>query len=220
MLGKNYLYTPHIIAVLVMKIICVGRNYADHAKELKNDVPTVPVLFMKPKTAMLLPTKALYYPEFTDDLQYECELVVRIHKNGKHIQEKFAHKYFGDISLGIDFTARDVQRAQQAKGLPWEIAKSFDGSAAVGSFVPVTEEMDLNNLSFQLTKNKEVVQQGHTADMIFKVPFLISYISKYFTLNIGDLIYTGTPAGVGPVMAGDTLEGTLEGQSLLRVSVM
>lgn len=203
-----------------MKIICVGRNYADHAKELKNDLPTEPVLFMKPKSALLLPTKPLYYPEFTDDLQYECELVIRICKNGKFIQEKFANKYYDAITLGIDFTARDIQREQQKKGLPWEIAKAFDGSAAVGTFVPVTEGMDLHKLSFRLDKNGEAVQNGNTADMIFTVDKIIAYASKYFTIHIGDLIFTGTPAGVGPLSTNDKLEGYLSGEKLLDVSVL
>ncbi len=202
-----------------MKIICVGRNYADHAKELKNDLPTEPVLFMKPKTAVLLPHKPLYYPEFTQDLHYECELVVKISSNGKYIQEKFAHKYYDAITLGIDFTARDLQREQQKKGLPWEIAKAFDGSAAVGSFIPLTEAMDVNNLSFRLDKNGEAVQNGNTSDMIFKVNNIIAYCSKFFTLNIGDLIFTGTPAGVGPVVVDDKLEGYLSGEKVLSVDI-
>lgn len=202
-----------------MKIICVGRNYADHAKELKNDLPTEPVLFMKPKTAILLPHKPLYFPEFTDDLHYECELVVKISSNGKYIQEKFAHKYYDAITLGIDFTARDLQREQQKKGLPWEIAKAFDGSAAVGTFVPLTEAIDVDNLSFRLDKNGEAVQNGNTSDMIFKVNNIIAYCSKFFTLNIGDLIFTGTPAGVGPVAVDDKLEGYLSGEKVLNVAI-
>ena len=202
-----------------MKIICVGRNYADHAKELKNDVPTVPIIFMKPKGAILLPEKPLYYPEFTDDLQYECEVVVRICKNGKFIQEKFANKYYNEVTLGIDFTARDVQREQQKKGLPWEIAKAFDGSAAVGKFVPITVETDVHNLAFQLKLNDEMVQDGHTRNMIFTVDHIIAYVSRFFTINIGDLVFTGTPAGVGPVNAGDKLEGYLQGNKVLDVDV-
>jgi 2-keto-4-pentenoate hydratase/2-oxohepta-3-ene-1,7-dioic acid hydratase in catechol pathway len=202
-----------------MKIICVGRNYADHAKELKNDIPTVPIIFMKPKGAILLPEKPLYYPEFTDDLQYECEVVVKICKNGKFIQEKFANKYYSEVTLGIDFTARDVQREQQKKGLPWEIAKAFDGSAAVGKFVPVTVETDVHNLAFQLKLNDELVQDGHTRNMIFSVDNLIAYVSRFFTINIGDLIFTGTPAGVGPVNAGDKLEGYLQGNRVLEVDL-
>ena len=202
-----------------MKIICVGRNYADHAKELKNDVPTEPVIFMKPKNALLLPEKPLYYPEFTDDLQYECEVVIKICKNGKFIQEKFANKYYNEVTLGIDFTARDVQKRQQAKGLPWEIAKAFDGSAAVGTFVPITAETTVSNLAFQLQQNGTTVQDGHTRNMIFSVDNIIAYVSKYFTVNIGDMIFTGTPAGVGPVNGGDRLEGILQGNKVLNVEV-
>ncbi len=202
-----------------MKIICVGRNYADHAKELKNELPSEPVLFMKPKSAMLLPHKPLYYPEFTDDLHYECELVIRICKNGKYIQERFAHKYYDAITLGIDFTARDIQRQQQQKGLPWEIAKAFDGSAAVGEMRPVNLEDDLSNLSFSLEKNGEIVQEGNTADMIFSVRRIIEYASNFFTLNIGDLIFTGTPAGVGPVNVHDKLDAYLMGERVLSVEV-
>jgi 2-keto-4-pentenoate hydratase/2-oxohepta-3-ene-1,7-dioic acid hydratase in catechol pathway len=202
-----------------MKIICVGRNYADHAKELKNDVPAEPVIFMKPKNALLLPEKPLYYPEFTDDLHYECEVVVKICKNGKFIQEKFANKYYQEVSLGIDFTARDVQREQQKKGLPWEIAKAFDGSAAVGTFVPIGPETDVRNLAFQLHLNGETVQDGHTRNMIFSVDTIIAYVSKFFTVNIGDMIFTGTPAGVGPVTGGDKLEGVLQGNKVLDVEI-
>ena len=201
-----------------MKIICVGRNYAEHAKELSNDVPTEPVLFMKAKNALLLPGKPLYYPEFTDDLHYECELVVKISKNGKYIQEKFANKYFSEMTVGLDFTARDLQQKQKQKGLPWEIAKAFDGSAVVGDFVSV-EDKDMSNLHFDLKLNKNVVQQGHTADMIFSIPKIIEYASRFFTLNIGDLIFTGTPAGVGPVSIHDRLEGSLEGETLFDINI-
>jgi len=202
-----------------MKIICVGRNYADHAKELKNDLPTEPVLFIKPKTALLMPGKPLFYPEFTDDLHYECELVIRISKNGKHIQEKFAHKYYDAMSLGIDFTARDIQREQQKKGLPWEIAKAFDGSAVVGTFMPITEETDLGNITFSLDKNGDTVQNGDTRDMIFSVDKVIAYASRYFTFNIGDMLFTGTPAGVGPVNTNDKLQGYLAGEKVLEVDI-
>ncbi len=202
-----------------MKIICIGRNYADHAKELKNDLPTVPVIFMKPKNALLLPDKPLYYPEFTTDLQYECELVIKITKNGKYIKKKFAKKYYEYLSLGIDFTARDLQREQQKKGLPWEIAKAFDGSAAIGTFLPIHENIDVNNLTFELKLNDKLVQTGHTKDMIFSIDSIVEYISMFFTLNIGDLIYTGTPAGVGPVNPGDTLEGFIAGEKIMSVEV-
>ena len=202
-----------------MKIICVGRNYADHAKELKNYLPTAPVLFMKPKGALLLPNKPLYYPDFTNDLHYECEVVVRICKNGKFVQEKFANKYYTEVTLGIDFTARDMQREQQKKGLPWEIAKAFDGSAAIGSFVALSETMQIGALSFRLDINGTTVQEGNTTDMIFSVDKVIAYSTQYFTINIGDMLFTGTPAGVGPVNKGDKLEGYLMGEKVLEVEV-
>ncbi len=202
-----------------MKIICIGRNYAEHAKELNNDIPKEPVIFMKPKGALLLPEKPLYYPEFTDDLQYECEVVVRICKNGKHIQEKFANKYYDQVTLGIDFTARDLQNELKKKGLPWEIAKGFDGSAAVGTFVPITVETNVNNLAFQLKLNSETVQDGHTRNMIFSIDKIITYVSKFFTINIGDLIFTGTPAGVGAVAPDDLLEGYLQGNKVLEAQI-
>ncbi len=202
-----------------MKILCIGRNYADHAKELKNDLPTEPVIFMKPKSALLLPEKPIYYPDFTKDLQFECELVVKIVKNGKFIAEKFAHKYYNSVSLGIDFTARDVQREQQKKGLPWEIAKAFDGSAATGTFVPLTELKPIMDLDFELKLNGNTVQIGHTRDMIFNIDQIIAYASRYFTFNVGDLLFTGTPAGVGPVKIDDKLEGFLEGKKVLDVDV-
>lgn len=203
-----------------MKIICIGRNYSEHAKELNNEVPTEPVIFMKPKSALLFPEKPLYYPEFTDDLQYECELVVRISKNGKYIQEKFAHKYYNAVSVGLDFTARDVQQRQKEKGLPWEIAKAFDQSAAVGRFVELTPDMDINNLNFLLKVNDNIVQTGNSGDMLFNINRIIAYVSVYFTLNIGDLIYTGTPAGVGSLNVYDKLHGYLEGEKLLEVEIL
>lgn len=202
-----------------MKIICIGRNYSEHAKELNNAVPTEPVIFMKPKNALLLPEKPLYYPEFTDDLHYECEVVVKVSKNGKYIQQRFARKYYSEVSVGLDFTARDLQEKQKQKGLPWEIAKSFDASAAVGNFVPLSESMNVNALDFKLLLNGNEVQHGNTKDMIFNVDTIIEYVSKFFTLNIGDLIFTGTPAGVGPVNVHDKLEGYLAGQKLLEVDI-
>jgi 2-keto-4-pentenoate hydratase/2-oxohepta-3-ene-1,7-dioic acid hydratase in catechol pathway len=202
-----------------MKIICVGRNYADHAKELKNEVPTEPVIFMKPKNALLQNNHPFYYPEFTDNLHYECELVLRICKNGKHIQEKFADKYYDHLGIGIDFTARDLQDKQKQKGLPWEIAKSFDNSAVVGQFIPITPELDKKDINFCLYKNKQIVQQGNTKDLLFTFDVLVAYISKFFTLNIGDLIFTGTPAGVGPVEIGDKLEAFIENDSLLEFEI-
>jgi 2-keto-4-pentenoate hydratase/2-oxohepta-3-ene-1,7-dioic acid hydratase in catechol pathway len=202
-----------------MKIICVGRNYADHAKELKNEVPSEPVIFMKPKNALLQNNHPFYYPEFTDNLHYECELVLRICKNGKHIQEKFADKYYDQLGIGIDFTARDLQDKQKQKGLPWEIAKAFDNSAVVGKFIPITPELDKKDINFCLYKNKQIVQQGNTKDLLFTFDSLIAYISKFFTLNIGDLVFTGTPAGVGPVEIGDKLEAFIENDSLLEFEI-
>jgi len=202
-----------------MKIICVGRNYAEHAKELGNEAPEAPVIFMKPKNALLIPDKPLYYPEFTDDLHYECELVVKVNKNGKYIQEKFARKYYNEVTVGLDFTARDLQQKQKEKGLPWEIAKAFDASAAVGRFVPLTPEMNMKNLDFRLDLNEKTVQQGNSKDMLFSVDKIIEYVSQYFTINIGDLIFTGTPAGVGPVNVYDKLEGYLGEEKLLEVNI-
>ena len=202
-----------------MKIICIGRNYSEHAKELNNEVPSEPVLFMKPKTALLLPEKPLYYPEFTDDLHYECEVVVKICKNGKYIQEKFAKKYYNEVSLGLDFTARDLQQKQKSKGLPWEIAKAFDSSAAVGRFIPIGPEMNIQKLDFELKLNGNTAQHGNTKDMLFNVSKIVEYASRFFTLNIGDLIFTGTPAGVGPVSVYDHLEGYLQGEKLLDVDI-
>ncbi len=201
-----------------MKIICIGRNYAEHARELNNVVPTEPVIFMKGRNALLLPGKALYYPEFTKDLHYECEVVVKISKGGKHIQEKFAHKYFNEVTLGIDFTARDLQEKQKEKRLPWEIAKAFDGSAAIGDFIPL-DDRTIQDLGFQLKLNDSIVQDSNTSNMIFPVVQIIAYVSRYFTLNTGDLIFTGTPSGVGPVKIDDRLIGMLDGQALLDVSI-
>ena len=202
-----------------MKIICIGRNYAEHARELNNEVPGEPVIFLKPKNALLIPDKPLYYPEFTDDLQYEAELVVKIAKNGKYIQEKFARKYYNEVSVGIDFTARDLQQKQKEKGLPWEIAKAFDGSAAVGRFITLNDDRPIQQLRFQLRRNEQIVQEGFTGDMIFSVNRIIEYVSRFFTLNIGDLVYTGTPSGVGPVNVYDKLEGFLEGEQVLEVNI-
>lgn len=202
-----------------MKIVCVGRNYVDHAKELGNEVPTEPVIFMKPKSAILQPHTPFYYPEFTNELHYECELVLRISKNGKYIQERHASNYYNAITLGIDFTARDIQDECKKKGLPWEKAKAFDNSAAVGKFIDTTPAFNNKNLAFTFQKNGEEVQKGNSKDMIFSFDFLIAHISNYFSLNIGDLIFTGTPAGVGECMVGDELEAFLEGESLLKMDV-
>lgn len=202
-----------------MKILCIGRNYAEHAKELSNEVPTEPVLFMKPKSALLAPDKPFYYPEFTDDLHYECELVLRIGRNGRHIREEDALDYIADISVGLDFTARDLQAKLKAKGLPWEISKAFDGSAAVGKFIAMPTGKSLSNLNFELRRNGETVQRGDTADMIFPPVKILAYASKFLTLNIGDLVFTGTPAGVGPVEVHDALEGFLLGEKLFQVDI-
>ncbi len=202
-----------------MKIFCIGRNYAEHAKELNNPVPKKPLVFMKPTTALAKKGRPLYYPEFTKDLHYEAEIVLRMNGNVKHIEEKFAHKYYDEISIGIDFTARDVQAKCKEKGHPWEIAKGFDRSAPIGEFIALDILEDKDAIKFQLLKNGEVVQDGTTADMIFNFNQLISYLSTIFTLSTGDLIYTGTPAGVGPVKIGDVLEGFIEGEKLLHCEV-
>jgi len=200
-----------------MKIICIGRNYADHAKELNNAVPEKPVWFMKPDTSLLKDNAPFYYPDFTSDLHYECELVLRISKAGKHIQEEFATGYFDQISLGIDFTARDVQEEKKKKGLPWEEAKAFDGSAIIGKMVPAADFPF--PLQFSLEKNGVPVQQGHTNDMLFSPAKVIAYVSTFVTLKVGDLIYTGTPAGVGPVSIGDTLTGKLGDLILFQTEI-
>jgi 2-keto-4-pentenoate hydratase/2-oxohepta-3-ene-1,7-dioic acid hydratase in catechol pathway len=202
-----------------MKIFCVGRNYAEHAKELGNDVPEEPVIFLKPKSALLQPHMPFYYPEFTNELHYEAEIVLRISKNGKYIQEKHASKYYNAISIGIDFTARDLQNELKSKGLPWEKAKAWDNSAVVGKFIDIGEGFDPHNINFCLYNNKQIVQQGNTGQMIFNFNEIISNISQYFSLNIGDLVFTGTPAGVGECVVGDELEGFIESDSLLEVSV-
>lgn len=202
-----------------MKIICVGRNYADHAKELKNEVPTEPVIFLKPETAILPKRNPFFIPDFSNDVHYEAELVVRINKIGKHIQEKFAHKYYDEVTVGVDFTARDLQQKLKEKGLPWEKAKGFDGSAAVGKFIKLSELGDVNKAEFILRKNNEVCQTGHPSDMIFSIDQLIAYVSQFFTLKIGDLIFTGTPAGVGAVQKDDHLELDLNGIRLLKLNV-
>ncbi len=202
-----------------MKIIAVGRNYIDHAKELNNPVPEKPAIFMKPDTAVLKDNKDFYYPEFSKDVHYEVELVIRVCNEGKHVSKKFAHKYYDAIGLGIDFTARDVQSELKAKGLPWELAKAFDHSAVVGELIAKDQITDLQSLDFSLQKNGETVQEGNSKDMIFDFDSLISFVSQYITLRKGDLIYTGTPAGVGPVQIGDKLEGFLEGKSMFTCQI-
>jgi acylpyruvate hydrolase len=200
-----------------MKIICIGRNYAEHAKEMKSDLPTEPVFFMKPDTA-LLKEEDFYYPDFTQDLHHEIEIVIKINKVGKHIEEQFAHKYYEEIGLGIDFTARDIQAKCKEKGLPWEKAKSFDNSAPIGKFIS-KHELDLKNIQFELQVNAVTKQKGTSADLIFSFDQVVSYVSRFVTLKTGDLIYTGTPEGVGAVKIGDRLEGFLNGKSFLKLEV-
>lgn len=202
-----------------MKIFCIGRNFVEHAKELGNGVPDEPVIFMKPKSALLQPHTPFYYPEFTNELHYECELVLRISKNGKYVQEKFANKYYDAITVGIDFTARDIQDQLKEKGLPWEKAKAWDNSAAIGKWIPITNYKGKKDINFCLYKNKELMQQASSTEMIFNFDYLVSYISNYFSLNIGDLIFTGTPAGVGEIVVGDELEAFVEDDPLLTLDV-
>jgi acylpyruvate hydrolase len=201
-----------------MKIICIGRNYAEHAKELNNPLPKEPVIFMKPKSALARSGVPVHYPQFTDNLQFECEVVLRICKNGRQIPQKFARQYFDHWSVGIDFTARDLQNKLKAEGLPWERAKAFDDSAVVGNFIPFKEE-ELYSSHFSLLQNNMLVQKGHTSDLIFSFEHLVSYISQYFTLQIGDLIFTGTPKGVGPVLPYDKLEGFLNNEKMFEVDI-
>lgn len=202
-----------------MKIICIGRNYADHAKELKNDLPTEPLYFLKPDTALLPAGNAFYMPDFTTDLHYECELVVKIKKVGKNIPLKFAGDYFDEVTLGIDFTARDIQEECKKKGLPWEKAKGFDNSAPMGERFLLKHEIDLGNLNFFLHKNGNQVQHGNTSDLIFSIETIISYVSQFITLKTGDLIFTGTPAGVGPTTIGDHFEGFIGSEKILDLKI-
>ncbi|MBP9098357.1 MAG: fumarylacetoacetate hydrolase family protein [Ferruginibacter sp.] len=202
-----------------MKIICIGRNYADHAKELGNEIPDEPVVFMKPKSALLQSHTPFYYPEFTNELHYECELVLRVCKNGKYVQERHASNYYNGITVGIDFTARDIQDECRKKGLPWEKAKAFDNSAAVGKFIDITPGFNPKTVNFSLNKNAEQVQKGNSGSMIFSFDNIISHVSNYFSLNIGDLIFTGTPAGVGECVVGDELEGFIDDKSLLKLEI-
>ena len=202
-----------------MKIICIGRNYQQHALELNNPVPSSPLIFMKPSTALLVNNKPLYYPEFTKDLHYEVEIVLKICKNGRHVEPEFADSYFEQMGLGIDFTARDVQNELKAKGHPWELAKAFDNSAAISDFLDKKDLSSEDGILFSLKKNGEIVQQGNTKDLIFSFNTLICYISKYFKLHVGDLIYTGTPAGVGPVKIGDTLTGFIGDRQMLTCEI-
>lgn len=202
-----------------MKIICVGRNYAAHAAELKNDVPTEPVIFLKPDTALLPKRQPFFYPDFSKEIHFETEVVVRIDRLGKNIAPKFAHKYYSELSLGIDFTARDLQQKLKEKGLPWEKAKAFDGSAPTGQFIDKSTLPEVNRLNFELKINGESRQSGNTSQMLFSIDELISYVSKYFTLKIGDLIFTGTPQGVDPIAIGDHLEAYLENEKVLDLKI-
>ena len=201
-----------------MKIICIGRKYVAHAEELGNEIPSEPVLFMKPDSAIFRQRDAFYIPDWTDEVHYEAEIVIKIDRLGKNIEPRFAHKYFQEFTLGIDFTARDVQQKLKTNGLPWEKAKAFDQSAVLGSFLKV-KDFNLQNLHFKLRKNGETVQKGDTQLMLFDIPQIIEHCSKYFTLKIGDLLFTGTPKGVGPVKKGDILEGFIETQKVLHVKI-
>ena len=202
-----------------MKIFCIGRNYAEHATELGNEVPNEPVIFMKPKSALLQTHTPFYYPEFTNELHYECELVLRVSKNGKYIQEKHASNYYNAYTVGIDFTARDIQKILKEKGLPWEKSKAFDNSAAVGKFIDIPPPINKKNINFFFKRNGEVVQKGNSADMMFNFDSLLAHISNYFSVNIGDLIFTGTPPGVGECVVGDVLEAFIDTQSLLKLEI-
>ena len=202
-----------------MKIICIGRNYTDHIEELANERPEDPVIFLKPDTSLVLKNQPFFIPPFSDDVHYEVEVLVRINRIGKHIQQKFSHKYYDEIGLGIDFTARDLQAKLKGKGLPWEKAKAFDGAAVVGDWVNKSELPHIDELQFEMTKNGTLVQQSSSALMLWKVDELIAYVSQFFTLKIGDIIFTGTPAGVGPVVENDVLEGYLEGHQLFSIKV-
>lgn len=202
-----------------MKIICVGRNYVAHIAELGNEVPDSPLIFMKPPSAILQGNKPMYYPDFTKDLNYEGELVLKICKNGRHVQPEFADSYYNQIGFGIDFTARDLQQQCKDKGHPWEIAKSFDQSAVIGTFVNVSDLPDPKSINFETVLNEKVVQSGDSSLMIYTFNDIICYVSRFFKLQLGDYIFTGTPAGVGPVSRGDVLKGRIEGQELLRCEI-
>ena len=202
-----------------MKIICIGRNYADHAKEMKSELPSSPIFFLKPDTSYLKPGNPFFFPSFTNDIHFECEIVVKLCKVGKNISEKFANKYYKEIGLGIDFTARDLQENCKSKGLPWEIAKAFEHSAPISNKFVEISTLDFENLTFELYKNGEKVQNGKTSDMIFSIDKLIAYVSKFMTLKTGDLLFTGTPAGVGPIQIGDKLEGFLNAEKMFEFNI-
>lgn len=202
-----------------MKIICIGRNYAEHAKEMNAAVPTEPVFFLKPDTALIKDDQPFYYPDFSKEIHHEVELVLKISKAGKNISPEFANKYYDEIGIGIDFTARDIQAKCKEKGLPWEKAKAFDGSAPLGSFIPKKEFSNLSDINFYLEVNGNTTQKGNTKDLLFSFDAVVSYVSKFFTLKTGDLIFTGTPEGVGPVSIGDNLVAGIEGKPLLRFAI-
>lgn len=202
-----------------MKIICIGRNYADHISELNNEKPVEPVIFMKPDSAILLKKFPFVIPEFSNDVHHEVELLVKINRVGKYIDAKFAHKYYDEIGLGIDFTARDLQTVLKEKGLPWEKAKAFDGSAVISDFIPKNSFSSLENINFELKNNNQTVQKGNSAMMLWKIDELIAYVSQFFTLKKGDIIFTGTPKGVAPVKENDVLEGFLEGNQMFKIQV-
>ena len=202
-----------------MKIICIGRNYTKHIEELENEKPEHPVVFCKPDTAILLKKQPFFIPEFSNDVHHEVEILVKINRLGKYIDRKFAHKYYDEIGLGIDFTARDLQGQLKAKGLPWEKAKAFDGSAVIGNWLPKSEFKDVDNVNFSRIKNDTTVQDGNTSLMLWKIDELIEYVSKYFTLKIGDIIFTGTPSGVGKVIANDRLKGFIEDKELFSIHI-
>ncbi len=202
-----------------MKIICIGRNYAKHIAELKNERPSEPVIFMKPDSAVLLKQHPFVIPEFSNDIHHEIELIVKINKVGKYIDTKFAHKYYDEISVGIDFTARDLQNELKTKGLPWEKSKAFDGSAVIGEFLPKSQFNSLENITFELTNNNKTVQKGDANEMLWKIDGIISYVSQFFTLKIGDIIFTGSPEGVAAVQPDDVLEGFLEGNKLFSIQI-
>jgi len=202
-----------------MKLICIGRNYTKHIEELENEKPTNPVVFLKPDTAILLKKQPFFIPDFSEDVHHEVEILVKINKVGKHIDKKFAHKYYDEIGLGIDFTARDLQSQLKAKGLPWEKAKAFDGAAVIGKWLPKSKFEDVDNIQFKLFKNEELVQDGNTNLMLWKIDELIEYVSKYFTLKIGDIIFTGTPSGVGKVIVNDKLKGYIENEEMFSITV-
>ncbi|MFQ3335563.1 MAG: 2-keto-4-pentenoate hydratase/2-oxohepta-3-ene-1,7-dioic acid hydratase in catechol pathway [Candidatus Arcticimaribacter sp.] len=202
-----------------MKIICIGRNYTDHIEELENERLEDPVIFLKPDTSLVLKNQPFFIPPFSNDIHHEVEVLIRINKIGKHIQQKFSYKYYNEIGLGIDFTARDLQSKLKEKGLPWEKAKAFDGAAVVGDWINKSELPNVDELQFEMTKNNEVVQSASTSLMLWKVDEIIAYVSQFFTLKIGDIIFTGTPAGVSKVSENDILEGSLEGRKLFSIKV-